>query len=170
MSSNITKELIDEYAAKCAAHKAYQATILPGIHQQIDEIWKFILKSQKRKLSWYAFQNDDSCYNHSGSGSDGGEFDPITDIEYIEFQGDFGASKYKYANDVYETGFPTELLWNKFYEADILEQIKLMDAEESRLAEIEKTKKAVAKTRKQTVIENIKSKLTAEEIKLLKSL
>lgn len=153
MSANITKELIDEYAVKCAAHEAYKATILPAIHEKVDSIWKFILKVQKRKLSWYAFQNDDSCYNNSGDGSDGGEFDPIVDKENIYFQGDYGDSKYKYANDVYENGFPTKLLWTSFYEADILAQIELMDAEESRLAEIEKTKKAAA-----------------EELKLLKSL
>lgn len=132
--------------------------IIEEIGDRVDYIWKTLLKSSRRKLRWYAFQND--VYDDGGNGSDGGCFDPETDGEFIELSGDYASRE---VDGDFATGFPTRFLWT---DDDVWKQEVLNHIDQNKkLKESEKQKVELAKIEHKKIIESIKSKLTKEELK-----
>ena len=160
----ITKELVESLSSDTISKKNYDE-IVSVIDDKVNTIWRFILKKANLELDWYAFQNDVS-YGH-GDGSSGGHFDPDVDKEFIELGGEYEIREddfYQYSN-----GFPTELLWADDYKSIVTEHIKW--ANEQVKLQNQKTKETV-KTRKQIrekLLKSIKTKLTSEEIKVIKT-
>jgi len=136
--------------------------IIEEIGDRVDYIWRTLLKISNRKLSWYAFQNDN--YVDDGNGSDGGCFDPEIDIEFIELYGDYEARD---KDGDFETGFPTRFLWtdNDVWKQEVLNHISENQRKEDEQKRLEHQKKNDSNAARDKVIASIKSKLTKEELK-----
>jgi predicted metalloprotease len=160
----ITKQMVDSLSSDIITKKDYERIVVL-IGEKVDEIWRFILKTSKRRLNWYAFRND-VPYGH-GNGSSGGEFDPITDKEFIKLRGDFQIND---ALEPFGEGFPTEFLWSENYP----ELVKKAMAEGKKEKRRQQIKAAKNKSDLQKKIElaraSIRQKLTSEELKYIEFL
>jgi len=107
----ITKEMVDSLSSDDITKKEYDR-ISDLISDRVDEIWRFICKTFKKKLYWWAFRNDVELGR--GDGSTGGEFDPSADKKFIEIIGEASCSQNPFCP--FEEGFPTEYLWNDYKE------------------------------------------------------
>ena len=155
------KKLVESLSDPDIKKKDYDAAVAK-IDTKVDEVWKYICKVSNRKLDWWAFQNDVS-YGR-GDGSSGGNFDPATDSEFIEIEGDNSHA----SNEFYEynDGFPTRFLWED-YQTEVKNhlvecRIKLA-AKKTQVANKIEAKKA----RKLALWQSIQQKLTSEELKII---
>jgi hypothetical protein len=123
-------------------------------------------------MDWWAFSNDVEYAD--GDGSSGGNFDVKNDFKYISIGGENSPGYYSKAGwslesrkYTYEYGFPTELLWDKNWKKTIQ---KFVDEERNIIENYnkkEKDKKLTKKEKRQKLAENIRSKLTRDEIKFI---
>jgi hypothetical protein len=160
----ITKEMVASLSSDTISRKAY-AEIIALIDLKVDEIWRFILKTSKRKLDWYAFRNDVS-YGR-GNGSSGGEFDPIVDKDFIEFIGEYQQEEEEF--DPFAEGFPTEFLWSENYPELVRKGLAEGKKKKEQVRQREAKKEADLKKRMELARASIKKKLTSEELKYIKS-
>lgn len=153
--------MVDSLSSDSITKKEYES-IIGLIATRVDEIWKYILEASKRRLDWYAFQND--VYDGHGNGSSGGAFDPVADAEYIEFTGEFGRI---YENDYYpyNEGFPTRFLWEVNYQDEVEFTIKDAEFKNDSKKDDKKQKRLALKAKREELSKSIKSKLTKEELK-----
>jgi hypothetical protein len=153
----ITKELIEKLSDENISKKEYDS-IIAAIGDKVDEIWRFIIATSGRKLYWWAFSNDVSLGH--GNGSTGGEFDPATDKDFIDIEGE---NKWL-DNEFYEynEGFPTRFLWED-YRTEVTNHVE---------DTIKKKKEDAIKKNNEThakkeLVESIKKKLTPEELEII---
>lgn len=150
----ITKELVDKLSTDDITKKEYNE-IVAAIGDKVHDIWTFICEVSGRNIDWYAFQNDVS-YGR-GNGSSGGSFDPDTDKETIDLQGEFDHCDYD--GYEYNEGFPTSFLWTDY---------KPIVEKHYKDAKAKHAKKKVAKRKKHDeLVSSIKKKLTVEELKIV---
>lgn len=156
------KQLIESLTDPNITKKAY-VEVIAIIDKKVDEIWRYILDISKRKLDWYAFQNDVS-YGH-GNGSSGGEFNPETDSEFIEFIGEFSHS----SNEFYEYnyGFPTRFLWED-YQKEVKQHLLDIVVKSEQVKVVKPQKNSGLLLRKAKLKEKLASFLTPEELKMVK--
>jgi hypothetical protein len=148
---SITKEMFDKLYDDNITRKEYNS-IIEIIALEVDEIWRFILNANNRKIHWWDFANE-------GGENNPGRFDPEEYRERIEIAGDFTRRH----SGEYDDGFPTSFLWTDYKPIVIEYYKKIAEADEAkRLAKI------VNNSRKKELIASIKSKLTAEELKIIK--
>lgn len=160
----ITKELLEELKHEDVLTVKRQREILDEITDLVDKIWNHIIKVWGARLDWWAFSNDVEL--GSGNGSTGGIFNIETDEDWIEIVGD--NNLWKFEDCPYNDGFPTELLFDENWKDTIFlkhEQWKF-ELEEKKKKEQEKKQNRLKK--KKDVLNNIKNKLSDEELKFLK--
>jgi len=162
----ITHEMVKELDSPDITHRRY-TEILDLISDRVDVIWRYIMKVSNRKLGWYCFSTDIHAFDNSGNGSDGGYFDPKRYNKFIELVGEFTCH---YDNNFYEynDGFPTELLWDENYKETILASINKSKEKFQKEKEKDKTTRLERGRKKDALIASIKTKLTKEELKLVK--
>lgn len=169
MSKVDYKKLLESLSDESITKKQYDQN-LKLIEDRVNQIWREICLSSRRKLDWWAFSND-MDYGR-GNGSSGGFFNPETDSEFIEITGERTST----GNSFYELedGFPTEFLWDD----DFAKKAKqLFDDAKKKLAE-QKAKSKISydnnKAKNLALKKSIKSKakkvLNDEEFKHLTSL
>lgn len=152
----ITKEEFDSLFSIDITKRKYDE-IIDRINSQAFEIFKEILTLQNRDYkNFYWFDYD----NFDPDGPDG-FFDPEKYKENIFFAGDFKQFP------VYGNYFPTRFLWEDF-ESEVLKETKEA-IDQQKKENQEKIKKIQEKEEKRKkIIESIQSKLTKEELKLIK--
>lgn len=161
----ITKELVYSLLDENITVKK-QNEILSLVTQKVDEIWRYIIKSSERILSWYSFSNDDHAYSNDGNGSDGGYFSIKEYPEQIHFIGEFSQLSNHYYD--YNEGFPTEYLWEENWQEIVDNHIKDAICKQNK-ADSKNNNKLVKKGKKETeLMKSIKSKLTKEEFNFIK--
>jgi hypothetical protein len=160
----ITKQVIEELKHEDVLTVKRQKEILNEISDRTQEIWEFIVKTWGGNVEWWVFSNDIEYAN--GNGSSGGFFDVNLYEEFVEIDGE--NALYDTEDCPYSDGFPTELLVHENYKQTVekeykkwKEYIRTKHEKEAQLRETRKTKKRKA-------IEAAKSKLSPEELKLLK--
>jgi hypothetical protein len=89
----ISKEMILKLKDKNITLKEYNF-IINKINKHCNYIIYAICESLDVEIIWYAFPNDN--YDGNGNGSDGGFFNPKTDMKNIIFDGSFDFSRNKY--------------------------------------------------------------------------
>lgn len=158
----ITKQIIDQLNDENIIKKNYDK-IIDLINKKVGLIWETICDKSNRPMKWWAFSNDIEYGN--GNGSSGGSFDIKHDYEFIEIIGENQSHKSNYyeLND----GFPTEFLWIDYKKAidDHLRYVSQKEVEEKNKKNLAKDKSKAEKAR---IINGIKKKLNAEELKLVK--
>lgn len=160
MKNIVTQNRIFELNDPNITKREYD-TVLKEIHGRVDYVWRELLRISCRKLKWYAFQND--VYSGGGDGSDGGYFNPETDGEFIELNGDYSASEF---DGDFENGFPTRFLWteNDIWKQEVLDHIAQNKTRVKVEKEAKKKKADLEKISRAKAITSIKSKLTKEEL------
>lgn len=166
MSKVDYKKLVQSLSDESITKKQYDKN-LKLIEDRVNQIWRDICLSSRRKLDWWAFSNDVDYGN--GNGSSGGFFNPDTDSEFIEIIG-YRTSTF---NSFYEleNGFPTEFLWDDNFSEKAK---KIFDDAKNKLAE-EKEKKKTSHIKnnakklelKKSIQSKVKKILTDEEFKHL---
>jgi len=73
------KATFDSLYTPTISKKDYDEAV-SKLNSRVEEVWKYICKVGKRKISWWAFSNDVDLGR--GNGSTGGQFDPTTDKEW----------------------------------------------------------------------------------------
>lgn len=172
----ITKEQVD-YLSDPDIKKREYDEIIEKISDRTQEIWEYICKKQNRKLEWWAYSNDEEYGN--GNGSSGGYFRPEYDDPYIELIGEFGHGYYWNADNydklwkkvdyMFESGFPTELLWDTNWKQTIDQHIT--EEKEAINEGTDATKKTgdARKEKRLQMAKSIASKLTKDELKFIKT-
>jgi hypothetical protein len=161
----ITKELVCLLSDENVTVKL-QNEILSLVTEKVDEIWRYIIKSSDRILSWYSFSNDDRAYSNDGNGSDGGCFSLADYPDEIRFIGEFSQLRNDYYD--YNEGFPTEYLWKENWKEIVDNHIKDAICKQNK-ADSKKNDNLVKKGKREAeLMKSIKSKLTKEEFNFIK--
>lgn len=156
MNTIIPKEKILALNDPDITKRDYDA-IIKDIDKRVDYIWRTLMRISGRKLDWYAFQNDVDLGR--GNGSTGGCFNPKTDSEFIELDGQYSRRD---VDGYFENGFPTHFLWT---EDGVWQQEVLSHIEQNK--KIINNRQKDEQQKKNAVIASIKKKLTAEELKYI---
>ena len=159
----VPKSKIQKLSDKKITRAEYNE-IIEEISSRVDDIWKFIIKASGRTLDWYSFSNDKHEYD--GNGSDGGEFDPRYDAEFIEIIGE--SSWLDGGHYDYNEGFPTKFLWDANYEEEVLTHVKQAREQIKLAKENKKIQKTSRMAKNKEIIAGIRAKLSKEELKLVK--
>lgn len=160
----ITKEAIEELKHEDVLTVKRQREILNKISDRTQEIWEFIVKTWDGKSDWWAFSNDIGYAN--GNGSSGGFFDVNLYEKFVEIDGE--NTLYNKEDCPYSDGFPTKLLFDENYKQTVENEYKKWKDYIRTKKEKEKQLRKTRKAKKQEAIEIAKSKLSKEELKLLR--
>ena len=155
----ITKEQFDKLYSDDISKKEYDK-LIENIEDRVNKIWRQICKISKRKLEWWAFENDVDLGH--GNGSTGGEFDPKEYRDFITIIGDVTRS-----GSEYDDGFPTRFLWQDDFEEEVVRSLEADKVEQLNEKQLAKQKREELKIRKEKFKTIIKSKLTKEEFKYI---
>ena len=150
----ITKEEFEKLYDENISKKEYDS-IINKIDERFGEIVKHIAK--KHPNMWYDYGNCDYYSEDSG-----GYFDPEDYNEFIEVGGEWVNIP-----EPYNDSFPTSWLWEDF-EEEFETEVKSYKEKKIKKKEAEKTKKQAKKAEKEKLIVQIKSKLSKEELKVIK--
>jgi hypothetical protein len=157
----ITKEEFDALFLDDISKKKYD-DIIHRIDKIVNEVWRNILKLQRRQLNWYDYDNH--CgWDDNGDPIDG-SFDPVNYKENITFTGEWSGRD----DDMpYNDYIPTNFLWED-YEEKVLKDIQSYKDNKG-IKRIEAASKRLElKERRKVMIASIKSKLTKEELRFIK--
>lgn len=167
----VTREQVESLSAEETITLKEYRQILSAISQRVDIVWNFICNLQNRPVYWWAFSNDIQL--DTGNGSTGGYFNPLTDNEYIELIGDYKLRYYsdspKKFSGAYETGFPTELLWDQDWRNTIISTI---EQEKKEIADLKAQSDTASKDRRSkrtNILFELKNKLSPEELEFVAS-
>ncbi len=158
----LLNKLRDDEIARRMSRGDYEDAI-QQINKKCDEIWRWICKESKRKLEWWAFQNDMS-YGH-GNGSSGGEFDPVNDAAEITI---IGENEWcQIPGYLYNDGFPTSFLYED-YKSIVKEHLKDIKKAHKAAQALMKKRRAALEDTHSKLVAGIKAKLSAEELAAIK--
>ncbi len=157
----MTKERIDQLLDETITRKEYYS-ILAEIEGVVDEIWRYIIKFSGAKLKWWAFDNDVELGH--GNGSTGGEFDLNEYLDWICIIGENTLNN----DSPYYDGFPTKLLYNDNWREIVEKEILKSKEDKVKQKAIDKQKREEKKKNRLWLKEQIQSKLTKEELKIIK--
>lgn len=148
----ITEKQFNSLYSNTITKKRYD-TIIELINQRVDEICKKFLSSNG---GWYDYDNR---YDETD-----GFFDPEMYKAYISFDGT------RKPPVGWEMEFPTRWLWTADgeWEKEMLQVSQSYKQNLEIAAQKSKDRREKLKTSKQTLIASIKSKLTPEELKIVK--
>lgn len=146
----LTKSLVDKLLDPDIKHSEY-LSIIKLIDERFSEICRTLLKN--RKLSWFDYDN------HGDDENSPGKFSMEEYDEYIRIGGEHNGLKEPFG---YE--FPTRWLWEDDYvdqyNAEVDKYNKQLEEEKNQ----KKQKDILNKEKRKKMIEQIKSKLTKEEL------
>jgi hypothetical protein len=159
MTEIVSKDRVDKLKDPNISKREYDL-IIGDIGRRVDYIWTTLLKISARNYGWFYFQN--------GCDDDGGTFNPHIDEEFIELIGEYSGNDK--INGIFSDGFPTRFLWtnNEDWKKEVLDHISnnKLNLENEKIKN--KEKRETTKIKRKQLIESIKSKLTKEELKVIK--
>ncbi len=172
------KNLVDSLSSADISKRHYDLAIV-AISQKVNLIWRYICKVSERHLDWWAFSYDTST---------GGCFDPAHDSRFIEITGESSEfvttvgdyETYDNPHYKYQTGFPTELLWDENWKNTVNQHIEnaINTFAQERIAKLQKNKEKKARKNEQEkihaqmmkeILVKVQVALTKEEYELLLS-
>lgn len=152
----ILKEQYDKLFDPKITHREY-LNIITAIKNRVEEVWKEILKIQKRKVQWWDFDNEKE--------DSSGYFDEHRYRDVISLTGVFEETDW---NCPYATEFPTSFLWDDNFNIIVQEDYDTFLKEKEEKKKRAKENRVKAKEKKEKIRKNIESKLTSEELKYIK--
>lgn len=151
----ISKEEFDKLYDENITKKEYDR-IIEKINVRFSEIMT-TLKPALKKKGWFDYGNCDYYSEESG-----GYFDPQVFKTDISVGGEHSNLK-----DPFSYCIPTRWLWEPF-KAEYNREVKAFEAEEEKRKAKAKERRQERKAEKDKLIKSIKSKLTAEELRVIK--
>lgn len=152
----ITKEQVESLFNGKVIKNEYDK-IIHQIDKRFDEICKKFL-SIKKSYGWYDYDN--ICHYEFNSN---GYFDPERYREYISITGEWIKPP-----DGFDLNFPTRWLWEENWEREMQKTIEEYKKQTIVKKHQIKNRQETKKQKKELLITNIKSKLTKEELKIVK--